>query len=284
MLMFAGKVHHLRHFSFGDLVCVDAALADPMVMNMQHDSGRGLMVLVEKPLEHMHHEFHGRVIVVEDQHTIEARPLGLRLGLGDDRGSRPRRGRSPALLVIVGQPRRPPRSTLVGALVGRGLADISAEDGESDHGRANHGASHDTFTLIIVVKQAACQTAPMLAESLRNSTLADLAPVGRTASAAAMDAHNCGQFAAVLPVTCRISVRKSEFLQRHDPPPSATRPIPGRVTLCCSHASCTTAPPVSHPCSGSALSPWLAPWALQSTTAAPPRCALPCRWRSIQPP
>src|SRR5262245_46870289 len=41
------------------------------------------------------------------------------------------------------------------------------------------GAIHDTFTLIIVVKQAACQTAPMLPESLRNSTLVDPAPVGK---------------------------------------------------------------------------------------------------------
>src|ERR1044071_2136297 len=101
MLMFAGKVHHLRHFSFGDLVCVDAALTNPMVMNMQHDSGRGLVVLVEKPLQHMHDEFHRGVVVVQDEHTIKARPLGLRLGLGDDRGSRPRRARSPTLLVIV---------------------------------------------------------------------------------------------------------------------------------------------------------------------------------------
>ena len=35
----------------------------------------------------MHHELHRRVVVVEQQHTVEARPLGLRLGLGDDRGA-----------------------------------------------------------------------------------------------------------------------------------------------------------------------------------------------------
>src|SRR5215510_5479344 len=42
-------------------------------------------------------------------------------------------------------------------------------------------------------------------------------------------AHNCGQFAAVLPATCGISVRKSEFLQRHDPPPiwPLTQSLPG---------------------------------------------------------
>ena len=35
----------------------------------------------------MDHELHRRVVVVEQQHTIQLRPLGLRLGLGDDRRS-----------------------------------------------------------------------------------------------------------------------------------------------------------------------------------------------------
>jgi hypothetical protein len=33
--------------------------------------------------------------------------------------------------------------------------------------------------VIIIVKHAACQTAPMLPESLRNFTVADLAPGGK---------------------------------------------------------------------------------------------------------
>ena len=64
--MFAGKVHHLRHFCFGDFIREDATFADPVMMHMQHDSRRGLAVLVEEPLQHMHHEFHRRVVVVED--------------------------------------------------------------------------------------------------------------------------------------------------------------------------------------------------------------------------
>src|SRR5262245_35884673 len=88
MLVLAGEVHHLRHFGLGHLIGVYPTFADPMVMNMQHDSGRRLVVFIEKPLEHMHHEFHRGVVVVEQQDAVEARPLGLRLGLGDDRGSR----------------------------------------------------------------------------------------------------------------------------------------------------------------------------------------------------
>src|SRR6185437_3567782 len=48
MLMFAGEVHHLRHFGLGDLVRVDAALADAVVMHMQHDARRRLVVLAEE--------------------------------------------------------------------------------------------------------------------------------------------------------------------------------------------------------------------------------------------
>src|SRR5262249_60787215 len=75
MLMFARKVHHLRHFCFGHLVRVDATLPDPMMMNMQHDSGGGLMVLVEKPLKHMHDEFHRRVVVVVEEHPVKHQGL-----------------------------------------------------------------------------------------------------------------------------------------------------------------------------------------------------------------
>src|ERR1041385_6396887 len=37
--------------------------------------------------EHVDDEFHRRVVVVEDEHAVHARLLGLRLGLGDDRGA-----------------------------------------------------------------------------------------------------------------------------------------------------------------------------------------------------
>ena len=50
MLMFSGKVHHLSHFGFGDLVGKNATFADAMMMHMQHDRGRGFNVLVEELL------------------------------------------------------------------------------------------------------------------------------------------------------------------------------------------------------------------------------------------
>jgi hypothetical protein len=106
MLMFAGKVHHLRHFCFGHFVGENAAFTDAVVMDMQHDSGRRFVVLVEELLQHVHHELHRGVVVIQNQHAIEARTFGLRPGLGDDRG--PGRARIAApLAVVVGQPQGP---------------------------------------------------------------------------------------------------------------------------------------------------------------------------------
>src|SRR4051794_12406662 len=84
MLVFAGKVHDLRHLGLRNFVRKDPTFTYAVVMNMQHDLRRGLAVLVEKPLQHVHDELHRGVIVVENQHAIEAGLLGLRLGPGDD--------------------------------------------------------------------------------------------------------------------------------------------------------------------------------------------------------
>src|SRR5579871_4097534 len=88
MLMFAGKVHNLRHFCLSNLVGEHSAFADPMLMHVHHDPVCRLVVLVEEAFEHMDHEFHWRVVVVKHQNTIEIWPLGLRSRLGDDRSPR----------------------------------------------------------------------------------------------------------------------------------------------------------------------------------------------------
>src|SRR5262249_51831214 len=104
MLVFAGKVHHLRHLGLGHLVGVDPALADSMLVHVHHDPMGGFVVLVEEALKHMHDELHRRVVVVEQQHAVEVGALGLRPGLGDDR--RARRARSALAVVLVGEARR----------------------------------------------------------------------------------------------------------------------------------------------------------------------------------
>src|SRR5262252_9647949 len=102
MLMFAGKVHNLRHFSFGNLVRKNTTLADTVLMHMHHDPMRRFVILVEETLEDVDHELHRRVVVVEQQHAIEVWPLGLRPCLGNDRG--PGRAVAFTLAIVVRQP------------------------------------------------------------------------------------------------------------------------------------------------------------------------------------
>ena len=86
--MFARKVHDLRNLGFCDFVSIDAALADPVMVNMQHYSCGGFVVLAEEAFQNMHDELHRRVVVVENEDPVHVRPLGLRLRLRDDRGAR----------------------------------------------------------------------------------------------------------------------------------------------------------------------------------------------------
>ena len=67
--MFTRKVHHLRHLGFGDLVGIDAAFADTVMMHMQHNPCGGFMVAAEEAFQHVYDELHRRVVVVEDEHA-----------------------------------------------------------------------------------------------------------------------------------------------------------------------------------------------------------------------
>jgi hypothetical protein len=104
MLMFAGKVHNLRHFSFRHLVRIDPALPDSVVVDVQHDSCGSLAILVEKALKDMNDEFHRRVVIVQQQYAVKVWPLGLGFGLGDNRSPRTALF-ALALAVIIGQAR-----------------------------------------------------------------------------------------------------------------------------------------------------------------------------------
>ena len=82
--MLAGKIHHLSHLGLCNLVGEDAALPNAVMMDVQHDLGRGLNVFLEKLFQHQNNELHRRVIVIQDQHTVEVRTLGLGLDPGND--------------------------------------------------------------------------------------------------------------------------------------------------------------------------------------------------------
>jgi hypothetical protein len=84
VLVAPGVVHHLGHLGLGDLEREYADHGEALAVDGQHDLDGVVMVDAEKAFEHVHHEFHRRVIVVQQQNLVERRPLGLRPRLGDD--------------------------------------------------------------------------------------------------------------------------------------------------------------------------------------------------------
>ena len=58
--------------------------ADALLVDVQHDAGGLLASLVEEPFKDVDDELHRRVVVVEKQHLVERRLLGLRFSPGDD--------------------------------------------------------------------------------------------------------------------------------------------------------------------------------------------------------
>ena len=86
--MFSRKVHHLCHFGFGDLIRKNAALSDPVMMNMQHDLGRGFNVLLKEFLQNVNDELHRCVVVIQYEHTIKTGTFRLRPDFGDYRRGR----------------------------------------------------------------------------------------------------------------------------------------------------------------------------------------------------
>ena len=88
VLVLAGEVHYLGYLGFGDLIGIDTAFADSVIMHMQHDL-RGLLgAFAKKALQNMHDELHRGEVVVEQQHTIEVRLLDLGRRLGGKAGAR----------------------------------------------------------------------------------------------------------------------------------------------------------------------------------------------------
>ena len=85
--MLTGKIHDLRDLGFSHLKRKDTTFTNAVIMNMPHDLCGRLTIFVKKSLENMHDEFHGRVIVIQEQYAIEAGLLCLRASLGDDHGA-----------------------------------------------------------------------------------------------------------------------------------------------------------------------------------------------------
>ena len=83
MLIVLGVLVELLGFGFGDVARKDAHDRAALGVHRQHDLGRLFAVHAEKDLQHMDHELHRRVVVIEQNDLVHGRLFQLRLGFGD---------------------------------------------------------------------------------------------------------------------------------------------------------------------------------------------------------
>ena len=82
--MLTGKIHDLRDLGFSHLKRINSTFTDAVIVNMPHDLCGSLTIFMKKTLENMHDEFHWRVVVVQEQHAVEAGLLRFGFRLRDD--------------------------------------------------------------------------------------------------------------------------------------------------------------------------------------------------------
>src|ERR1039457_6770512 len=78
MLMLSRICDHLSHLGFGDFISEDSAHSFALSMDLQHNPRRFDAVHGKEPLQDVDHEFHGRVVVIDQQYLILRRALELR--------------------------------------------------------------------------------------------------------------------------------------------------------------------------------------------------------------
>ena len=84
--MLAREVHHLGDLGLGNFICKRPTNAHATLVDMQHDLGRLLAIFGEKPLQHMNHKLHRRIVVIEHDDLVHRGLLSLLLGLYDNAG------------------------------------------------------------------------------------------------------------------------------------------------------------------------------------------------------
>lgn len=72
MLVLLREVHDLRDFGFRHFIGENATNAHALLMDMKHYPRRLIGIHLEKCLENVDHKFHRCVIIVQQQHFIQA--------------------------------------------------------------------------------------------------------------------------------------------------------------------------------------------------------------------
>ncbi len=87
--MFTCVMIDLGGFGLGHVAGIGAARRTPFRMNGKHDPRRLLAPHAEKPLQHVDHELHRRVVVIEHDHPEHRRTLEFGLCFLDEQVSIP---------------------------------------------------------------------------------------------------------------------------------------------------------------------------------------------------
>ena len=85
----AGRIDHLSHLCFSDFVSVDSTYPNTMLVNVKHYPCRFVPSFIKEPLEDIDDELHRRVVVIQNQNSVQGGLLKLRLDLRDDRRPHP---------------------------------------------------------------------------------------------------------------------------------------------------------------------------------------------------
>src|SRR5436190_8343249 len=77
MLMLSGVCRDLLDFGGGHIARIDPTDADAFPMHLEHHLGSALPAQAEELLDHDDHEFHRRVVIVEQHDLVHGRRLQL---------------------------------------------------------------------------------------------------------------------------------------------------------------------------------------------------------------
>ena len=89
VLVAAGKVHHLAHLRFSDLVAEDPNDRDTFFVDGQHQFERLRMGHAEKAFQNMNNELHRCEVIIQQQNLVQRRALRLCFGFKQDTGIAP---------------------------------------------------------------------------------------------------------------------------------------------------------------------------------------------------
>jgi hypothetical protein len=76
---FPSQLVNRGHLGFGHLEVVNAAYAGAVPMHVQHDAGGFVVGLVKNRHQNLHHELHGGVVIIEEDHPVHGRFADLDL-------------------------------------------------------------------------------------------------------------------------------------------------------------------------------------------------------------